>query len=112
MLFLAVIAVPAQASFPTPSASQGDNTTLPFTLPSRITDTNEQVCPSDEVQEMVREINQDVQNLLRNIITPSLCGGPTQASPAASCSALPTHELLLWLLLGKKFQWYCSAGLL
>ena len=90
MLFLA-LAILALVSLPTPSASQGDNT--PLTLPARvINNTNEQdSCPPDEVRQMVRdETVQDVRNTIRNTILPTLCGGLTQASPVASCSALPT----------------------
>jgi len=51
-------AVPGPRSHPSsglsspPSASQGDNTTLPLTLPARVINTNQQaVCPPDEVQQ-------------------------------------------------------------
>jgi len=42
MLFLALTAILALVSLPTPSASQGDNTTLPLTLPARVISTNQQ----------------------------------------------------------------------
>jgi len=58
---LALIAILVLVSLLTPSTSQGDNNVLPLTLPARVTDTSEQVCPSDEVREMVRDvIDQDV----------------------------------------------------
>jgi len=92
-MFLVLVAILALVSLPTPSASQGDNTTLPLTLPPRVISTNEQaVCPPNEVREMVRnETAQDIRNTIRNSIIPALCrSAQTQASPVASCSALPT----------------------
>ena len=111
MLFLAILAL---VSLPTPSASQGENTTLPLTVPTRITGTNQQVCSSDEVREIVREeIDQDIQNLMRNTIISIVCGGPTQASPAASCSALPTScpSGYYWIRIpnGTAVQLYCDV---
>jgi len=49
MLFLALVAILALVSLPTPSTSQGDNTTLPLiTLPARVIIANQQtVCPPD-----------------------------------------------------------------
>ena len=102
-IFLVLVAILALVSLPTPSASQEDNTTLPLTLPVRVISTNGQtVCPPNEVREMVRnETDQDIQNLICNTILPALCrsalcrSAQTQASPVASCSALPT---------------YCSSG--
>ena len=113
MIFLVLTAILALVSLPTPTSGQGDNT-LPITLPARVTNTNEQVCPSDEVQETVRdEINQDVRNMIRNTIIPTLCLlGQTQASPAASCSALPTNcpSDYYWLgsSNGTAVQVYCA----
>jgi len=40
MLFLALAPILTLVSLPTPSASQGDNTTLPLTLPARVISTN------------------------------------------------------------------------
>ena len=88
MLFLVLVAILALVSLPTHSASQGANTTLPIMVPARVISTNEQdVCPPSE---MVRnETVHDVRNMIRNTIIPTLCDlGQTQASPAASCSAL------------------------
>jgi len=91
-MFLALLATLALVSFPHPSTSQGADTTFPLTFPVRVINSNEQVCPSDEVREMVRdEINQATRNLTRNTIIPTFCGGQTQASPAASCRALRTY---------------------
>ena len=93
MLFLALAAILALVSLPTPSASQGDNTTFPLTLPARVISTNLQaVCPPDEVQETARnETTQDTRNLIRPILPTFLCrAGLTQANPAASCSEIPT----------------------
>jgi len=90
MSFLVLIVILALGSVPTPSASQGDNTTLPLVLPARMIGTNRQaVCPPDEVREMIRnETSQDVRNAIRNTI---LClVGRTQASPVASCSEIPS----------------------
>jgi len=69
MLFLALAAILALVSLPPPSASQGDNTALPLTLPARVISTNQQaVCPPNEVQETARnETTQDIQN---SIVTP------------------------------------------
>ena len=90
-MFLVLAAILALVSVPTPSASQEDSTALPLTLPTRVISTNEQdVCPPSE---MVRnETVHDVRNMIRNTIIPALCDlGQTQASPAASCSALPAY---------------------
>jgi len=93
MLFLAILAILALVSLPTPSASQGDNTALPLTLPPRVISANQQaICPPDEVQETARnDTTKDIRNSIRNTIIPTLClVGQTQANPAASCSELPT----------------------
>ena len=113
MLFLVLTAILALVSLPTPSASQGDNT-LPLTIPVRVTNTNEQVCPSDEVLEMeLDEINQDVRNMIRNTVIPALCLlGQTQASPVASCSALfancPSDYYWVGSSNGTAVQVYCD----
>ena len=91
-MFLVLIAILALVSLPTPSASQGDNTSLPLTLPPRVISTNEQaVCPPNEVLEMVRnETAQDIRNTIRNIIIPAPCLlGQTQANPVASPHIAP-----------------------
>ena len=90
MLFLALVATLALVSLPTPSTSQGD-IILPLTLPTRVINNQQAVCPPDEVQEAARnETIQDTRNLIRNTIIPALClVGQTQANPAASCSELP-----------------------
>jgi len=94
MLCLALTAIIALVSLPNPSASQGDNTTLPLTLPARVISTNQQaVCPRDEMQETARnETTEDIRNSIRNTILPVhfCCIGQTQANPAASCSEIPT----------------------
>ena len=90
-MFLVLAAILALVSVPTPSASQEDSTALPLALPARVISTNEQdVCPPSE---MVRnETVHDVRNMIRNTIIPTLCDlGQTQASPAASCSALHAY---------------------
>ena len=86
MLFLAFIAL---VSLPTPSASQGDNTALPAIIPPIVINNQQAICPPAEtVWEM---IDQDIQNTICNTIIPALCrSAQTQASPVASCSALPT----------------------
>jgi len=91
MLFLALVDTLALVSLPTPSTSQGD-IILPLTLPTRVINNQQAVCPPDEVQEAARnETIQDTRNLIRNTIIPALClVGQTQANPAASCSELPT----------------------
>jgi len=66
MLFLALITILALVSLPTPSASQGDNTPFPLTLPLRLITANQQaVCPPDEVQETTR--NDTTQNIRNSI---------------------------------------------
>ena len=77
MLFLALTAILALVSLPTPSASQRDNTTLPLTLPARVISTNQQaVCPHDEVQETERnETTQHIRNSICNTILPALFWG-------------------------------------
>ena len=111
---LALIAILVLVSLLTPSTSQGDNTALPLTLPARVIDTSEQVCPSDEVRETVRdEINQDIRNLTCNTIIPTLCLlGQTQASPVASCSALsancPSDYYWIMSSIGTVVKVYCD----
>jgi len=60
---------------------------------ARVISTSQQaVCPSEESRKTLRdEAAQDIQNSLRKTIIPTLCGGPTQDSPAASCSVLSTN---------------------
>ena len=58
MLSLVLVTILALVSRPTPSASQRDNT---LALPARVINTNEAVCPSDEVREMVQD--EIVQNI-------------------------------------------------
>ena len=89
MLFLVLVAILALVSLPIPSASQGDSTALPTTIPTRVINNQQAVCPPAEtVREM---IDQDIRNSIRDTIIPTLCLlGQTQASPAASCSALST----------------------
>ena len=92
MLFLGLIAILALVSLPIPSASQDDSTIFPLPLPVRLINTTQQaVCPPNEVRQMARdETEQDIRNLIRSTVIPTLRGGQTQATPAASCSALPT----------------------
>ena len=68
MLFLALTAILALVSLPTPSASQEDHTTLTLTLPDRVISAIQQaVCPSDEVQETAKsEIIHKIRNLTRS----------------------------------------------
>ena len=93
-MFLALVAILALVALPTPSSSQGDNTTLPLIrFPSKVISSNQQaLCPSNGQRQMLRgEIVQDIQNLIQNTTIPALCrAAQSQASPAASCSALPT----------------------
>ena len=91
MFFLVLATILALVSLPTPFASQGANTTFPINFPIRIINTAHQAsCPPDEEREMARdETAQDIRNSIRNTVIPTLCG-QTQASPVASCSALPT----------------------
>ena len=115
MLFLAIAAILALVSLPTPSASQEANTTVPLALPVRVISTNGQDCLSDEMREMVQnEINQDIQNLTCNIIIPTLCGGQSRASPAASCSALsancPSDYYWVRSSNGTAVQVYCDMN--
>ena len=73
------------------SASQIDNTNLPLTLPVRVINVTEQVCPPDQVLVSERnDIGEDVRNLLRTTTVHSCQVFPTQFSPAVSCSSLPT----------------------
>ena len=72
------------------STSQVDNANLPLTYPARVINTNEQVCPPNEVQVSEQnEVAQDIQGLLRTVAAPSCHVFQTSSSPAASCSALP-----------------------
>lgn len=95
-MFLTLVAINilVLVSLPTPSSSQGDNSTCTSTLrfPVRVISSNQQAgfCPPSE--ELRSEIARDVRNLLRNtMLTPAICcAAQSQASPAASCSALPT----------------------
>ena len=93
-MFLALVAILALVALPTPSSSQGDNTTLPLIrFPSKVISSNQQaLCPSNGQRQMLRgEIVQDIQNLIQNTTIPALCrAAQSQASPAASCSVLPT----------------------
>ena len=116
MLFLVVVATLALGSLPTPSACQGENTTLPLTLPARVISTSQQaVCPPNEMREMVRDMTvQDIRKMIGNTVIPTLrlCGAQTQTSPAASCSALPTYcpSEYYWLRSsdGTAVQVYCD----
>ena len=89
MLFLDLIAILALVSLPTPSAGQGDNTALPATIPVRVINNQQAVCPPGQTAR--GDTVQDIQNAIRNTVIPTLCrSAQTQATPAASCSALPT----------------------
>ena len=86
----ALIAILALVSIPTPSASQGA-ITLPLTIPSGVINSHQAVCPLGETEREV--IVQDIRNAIHNTIIPaalSCRSAQTQATPAASCSALPT----------------------
>jgi len=117
MLFLVVTAILVLVCLPSPSASQGDNITLPLTLPTRVISTNQQaVCPPDEVQETARnETTQEIRNSIRNTILPVLfCSfGQTQANPVASCSEIPTScssgYHWVWSSNGTAVQVYCDT---
>ena len=116
MLLRVLVAILALISLATHSASQEDNTSTPLTFPARVIDTSEQVCPSDEVREMVHEIDQEIRNLTRNTILPTLCLwlGQTRASPVASCSALPAYcpSQYYWVRSsnGTAVQVYCDMN--
>ena len=89
MLYITVIATLALVSYPTPSASQVDNTNL--TLPARVIDVTGQVCPPDEVRVSERnKIAEDVQGLLHTTTATACQLFRTQSSSAVSCSTLPT----------------------
>ena len=93
MLFRVVIAILALVSLLSPSASQGDDITLPLTLPARVISANQQaVCLPDEVRETARnDTTQEIRNSILNTILPTLCiVGQTQDNPSASCSEIPT----------------------
>ena len=111
-MFLAVVAILALVCLPT---SHGDNTTLPLHFPLKVISSNQQAsCPPIEVLQMLQgEIVQDIQNLIQNITIPALCHtAQSQASPAASCSALPTScsSGYYWVrsLNGTAVQVYCD----
>ena len=74
ILFLAIAAILALISLPTPSASHGDNTTLPLTLPPRVISNNQQaICLPNEVRETARnDTTQDIQNSIHNTILSTL----------------------------------------
>jgi len=111
MLFLVLVTILALVSLPTPSASQRVNT---LTLPARVINTNEAVCPSDEVREMVRdETVQNTRNMIHNTLIPTRCLlGQTQASPVTSCSELHAncHSDYYWVASsnGTAMQVYCD----
>ena len=115
MLFLAIVVILTVVSPPTSSASQGDNTTLPFLLPARVISHNQQaVCPPDEVQETAtNETTQDIWNSIHNIILPTVLFS-CWSNPGQPCSLLQwnPHKLLLWILMCKELQWNCCAGVL
>ena len=87
-MFLALVAILALVSLPTPSASQGDNTTFPLPLPATVINSQQALCPPGET--LRGEIHRDIQNMIHNTIMPALCDGQTQASSIASCSSLST----------------------
>ena len=113
LLTLVVINFLALISLPTPSLSERDNTACISSLrfPVQEIGSYQQAgfCPPSEM--LRREIDRDIDKLLRNTTIPAIqcCAAQRQASPAASCSALPTSY---WLLLGQEQQWYCSTSLL
>ena len=73
------------ALLPAPTASEAGNTILPLSVNSRVQTAIEEACPSDEVKS---QIIQEVRTLLRDNI---IClAAPTEAIPAASCSAIST----------------------
>ena len=65
---------------------------------------------------MVHEIDQEIRNLTRNTILPTLCLwlGQTRASPVASCSALPAYcpSQYYWVRSsnGTAVQVYCDMN--
>ena len=115
-------AVPSHCSHPssclssTPSTSQGDNIILPLSLSARVISNNQQaICPPDEVRETAKnDTTQDIRNMIRNAILPTLlCRiGQTQANPAASCSEIPTScsSGYYWVRTynGSAVQVYCA----
>ena len=94
MLLLVITAILVLVYLPSPSASQGENITLPLTLPARVISNNQQaVCLPDEVRETARNgTTQDIRNSIQKSILPTLlCHvGQTQGNHAASCSEIPT----------------------
>ena len=116
-------AVPSHCSHPssclssTPSTSQGDNIILPLSLSARVISNNQQaICPPDEVRETAKnDTTQDIRNMIRNAILPTLlCRiGQTQANPAASCSEIPTScsSGYYWVRTynGSAVQVYCDT---
>jgi len=111
MLFLAIPAILALFSLPTPSASQGDKTTLPLTLPARVISNSQQA-----VALLMRCEKQQEITLPRTFET-------WYATPfyqpffVMLVKPRPTlqwnpHKLLLRILLDKELQWNCCAGVL
>jgi len=95
------------ALLPAPTASQAGNAILPLFVNSRVQTATEEACPSNEVQP---QIIQEVRTLLRdNIICLAV---PTQAIPAASCSAISTScpSGYYWIRSsnGSAVQVYCA----
>ena len=86
MLYIIVVATLALVSLPTLSASQVDNT-----IPPRVINVTEEVCPPDEVlANEQNKIDKDVRGLLRTITATACQIFQTQSSSAVSCSVLPT----------------------
>ena len=109
MLFAVVVATVALASL---SASQVDSSNLPpLILPGRVNSTTGQPCPPEEVRERGRnKIDENIQNLLRTAVVPSLCHlFWTQSTPAISCSALPPVVPLATTGSGAPMGLQCSS---
>ena len=91
-MFLSLASILALVSLPTPSASQGDNTALPLTLPARVISNNQQaVCPPDEVWETERNETAKGHSKLdthHHYTNPLSCC----YNPLASCSSLQTSS--------------------
>ena len=108
MSFVTVLALLSLGTLlPTPTASQVGNTILPLSVNSRVQTATEEACPSNEVQS---QIIQEVRTLLRDNI---IClAAPTQATPAASCSAISTScpSGYYWIRSsnGSAVQVYCA----
>ena len=85
MVYLAFIAVASFVVLAQPAVAQGANTTPPLTYRGRVLQSvDNQTCPSEEHQEIVRnEIKTAMRRLLQNSIIPDLlsytfiCGGST-----------------------------------